>query len=1086
MLAYGIGLDIGISSVGWATVALDQDDHPYGIIGMGSRIFTSAENPKTGASLAAPRREARGARRRLRRHRHRNERIRNLLVQSNTISQDQLTHLFDGNLQDIYALRVKALDNLVSNTEFARILIHIAQRRGFRSNRKSAASKEDGQLLQAVNANRALMESKGYRTVAELLLKDNSFSECKRNHGGRYLSTVGREMIEDEVHKIFSAQRNMQNQIATESLEAEYTEILLSQRSFDEGPGSNSPYAGDQINRMIGKCQFETDEQRSAKACYSFEYFTLLSAINHIRLNEDGHSSPLSNEQRKTIIELAHQKADMNYSVIRTALGIPDSCTFNTVTYQKDKTQEESEKKAKFNYLKAYHTMRKAFDKLSKNYFLTFSLNQRNQLGEILSKYKTSGKIRPTLKNAGFSDEEIDIAEEMSFSKYGHLSVKACEKIIPYLENGDNYNDACEKAGYDFRSHAGNEKSRLLPPLDSDAKNVLTSPVVLRALSQSIKVVNAIIRERVCSPTFINVELAREMAKDFSERNAIKKENDLNHAENDRRMERIKNEFQRNNPSGLDLVKLRLFEEQQEISPYSQKKIERSRLFETGYVEVDHIIPYSDSFDDSYSNKVLVFTSENRDKGNRTPLQYLEKEQAEKFRVWVNSSVTNPRKRENLLKEKVTQEDREKFKERNLTDTKTASKFLMNYIRDNLEFAPFNVSRQKHVNAVNGRITSFIRKRWGITKVRANGDLHHAVDALVISCITDKLIQDVTRYYKYHEIRYQTEEQGQFIVDTTSGEILKEFPYPWEYFHQELDARLSSNPSNAVRGLNCPLYLSGEVIPKPLFVSRMPHHKVTGPAHKETIKSGKKIDQNTLIVKKPLTELKLKNGEIEGYYNPSSDRLLYETLKSQLILFGGNAQKAFAEKFYKPKKDGTRGPLVTKVKICESSTTSVPVLNGKGYADNDSMVRIDVYHVDNEGYYFIPIYVADTLAPHLPQKASVAHKSIKDWKVMSDDNFIFSLYPDDLVKITSKTQIKLSKASEKSDLPQSYSVESELLYFTSADIASASISLETHDSAYKCRGIGVKTLKQLKKYTVDVLGNVSSVSRERRQSFRKK
>ena len=69
MLSYGIGLDIGIASVGWAVVGLDTNERPFCILGMGSRIFDKAEQPKTGASLALPRREARSLRRRLRRHR---------------------------------------------------------------------------------------------------------------------------------------------------------------------------------------------------------------------------------------------------------------------------------------------------------------------------------------------------------------------------------------------------------------------------------------------------------------------------------------------------------------------------------------------------------------------------------------------------------------------------------------------------------------------------------------------------------------------------------------------------------------------------------------------------------------------------------------------------------------------------------------------------------------------------------------------------------------------------------------------------------------------------------------------------------
>ena len=86
------------------------------------------------------------------------------------------------------------MDAAVSNTDFARILLHIAQRRGFKSNRRSGTSKEDGELLAAVNNNRALMAEKGYRTVGELLLKDPQYRDNKRNKSGKYIATVGRDM----------------------------------------------------------------------------------------------------------------------------------------------------------------------------------------------------------------------------------------------------------------------------------------------------------------------------------------------------------------------------------------------------------------------------------------------------------------------------------------------------------------------------------------------------------------------------------------------------------------------------------------------------------------------------------------------------------------------------------------------------------------------------------------------------------------------------------------------------------------------------------------------------------------------------
>ena len=1084
MIPYAIGLDIGITSVGWACVALDEDDMPYGIISMGSRIFDVAEQPKTGDSLAAPRREARSARRRTRRRHHRKERIRNLLIQSGVITSEQLAHLYDGHLQDIYELRLQALDRGISVEEFVRILIHLAQRRGFRSNRKSSVSKEDGELLAAVNANKERMKEQGYRTIAEMYVKDSSYQDHKRNKGGNYLSTVSRDMVEEEVHLLFASQRKYGNGYASEELETAYLDILLSQRSFDEGPGEGSPYAGNQIDRMIGSCTFEPEEQRAAKATYSFEYFSLLEAINHIRILTSGEGSPLNTEQRSLVISLAHKKANLNYAVLRKELGLSDSQTFNMVSYKNTESAEEAEKKTKFQHLKAYHQMRTAYERVAKGHFSTITRDQRNTLGQVLSKYKTSEKIRPALQEAGLAESDIDVAETLSFSKFGHLSVKACDKIIPFLEHGMKYSEACEAAGYRFKAHESQDRSRLLPALDDSAKNTVTSPVVLRAVSQTIKVINAIIREQGCSPTFINIDLARAMAKDFYERNQIKKEQDANHSRNDRIMERIRTEYGKLSPTGLDLVKFKLFEEQSGVCAYSLRQMSLEHLFDPDYAEVDHIVPYSICFDDSYRNKVLVLTEENRNKGNRLPLEYLTGKKMEDFIVWVNASVRDYRKRQRLLKERITPEDEASFKERNLQDTKTASRFLMNYISDQLEFTTFRSGRKKHVTAVNGSVTAYLRKRWGISKIRANGDLHHAEDALVVACTTDGLIQAVTRYSRARELRFSQATSGRFLVDPDTGEVIKEFPYPWHDFRWELEARLSSDPVHAVKGRGFPLYTTDEVKVSPLFVSRMPRRKVTGAAHKETVKSGKALDDGVLVVKKPLTELKLdKDGEISNYYMPQSDRLLYEALKARLLQFDGDGKKAFAEPFYKPKHDGSQGPLVRKVKLCEPSTLNVAVHKGKGIADNESMVRIDVFHVEGDGYYFVPIYVADTLKKELPSLACVSGKAASEWKEMKDEDFLFSLYPNDLIKVTHKKTIKLSKAQADSDLPESYEAKSELLYFIKANISTVAIACRTHDNSYQIGSLGIKTLVSIEKYTVDVLGNHYPVKKETRQTF---
>ena len=131
---------------------------------------------------------------------------------------------------------------------------------------------------------------------------------------------------------------------------------------------------------------------------------------------------------------------------------------------------------------------------------------------------------------------------------------------------------------------------------------------------------------------------------------------------------------------------------------------------------------------------------------------------------------------------------------------------------------------------------------------------------------------------------------------------------------------------------------------------------MTGPAHEETIRSGKLPGYT--ISKTPLTALKLdKAGEIDSYYNPEDDRLLYEALKAQLLAFGRNAAEAFAAPFRKPKKDGSPGPIVNKVKLINKTTLNVDTC--RGLAQNGDMVRIDIYHVPGDGYYFIPLYTAD-------------------------------------------------------------------------------------------------------------------------------
>lgn len=1065
---YGIGLDIGIASVGWAVVALNENAEPYGLIRCGSRVFDKAEQPKTGDNLAAPRREARSMRRRLRRRSLRKADLYEMMEKNGLPGKEEIEQAVQaGHLPDIYALRVQALDGPVTAMDFARILLHLMQRRGFRSNRKADDVQKDGKLLQAIDANTRRMEENHYRTVGEMMYRDPVFAEHKRNKAENYLSTVKRDQVVDEAMQLFAAQRKYGAAWASPEVEAEYLTILTRQRTFDEGPGKGSPYSG---GFRVGTCTLEgKSELRAAKATWSFEYFTLLQKINHIRIVESGTGRSLTSAERQELLSLCYKTDKLDFSRIRKVLALPEQARFNMVRYREDQTVEACEKKEKITALPCYHKMRKALDTLKKDYIRNVSRDQLDAAATALTCLRNEEKLRAALAQAQFEPLEIEALLTLpSFTKYGHISVKACRKLIPYLEQGLNYNEACQKAGYDFQGNHGGEKMQFLPASTEEMEDI-TSPVVRRAVAQTIKVVNAIIREQGESPVSIHLELAREMSKNFQQRGELEKAMKDNGAENERLMKELHELFPGRTITGQDLVKFRLWKEQDGRCAYSLQPLELEKVVTvSGYAEVDHIIPYSISFDDRRTNKVLVLASENRQKGNRLPLQYLQGKRRDDFIVYTKTNVKNYRKRQNLLKERLNEEDGKGFIQRNLQDTQYIASFMLNYIRDHLSFADCPGAGKRRVVAVNGAVTAFLRKRWGLSKVRADGDLHHAVDAAVIACTTQGMITRVSEFCKRAE---------------TAAVRSEHFPEPWPRFRDELMQRLSACPQENLMQIN-PVYYAGVDISgiQPVFVSRMPRHKVTGAAHKETIKG--RLDETHVVQRRNIADLKLdKDGEIAGYFNRSSDTLLYNALKERLTAFGGDGKKAFEKPFFKPRADGTPGAQVRKVKIYDKATSTVPVHGGKGVADNDTMVRIDVYYVPGDGYYWVPIYVADTVKPVLPDKAVVSGKNYAEWKEMKEENFCFSLCQNDLVHVERSSAIKFKVKNSGSTLEKEMLRKETFAYFEGGDISTASISLTTMEDAYLARGLGVKTLQKVEKYQVDVLGNYTLVKKEKRQTF---
>lgn len=1056
-MRYVLGLDIGISSVGWAVLNLDRRR----IEALGTRAFNAAEEPKTKAPLAEPRRVARGTRRRLRRRAGRLRRAKELFLKYNLLTEDRLDSAFVTSYgkPDPWQLRAEGLDRILTGEEFARALFHIARRRGFKSNRKveREPQKEEGKVLEGIEQNRLMLEEKDYRTVGEMFFNDEKFAQRKRNSEGVYLNTVERAMLEDEIKKLFKAQRDLGSKIASTEFEQEFLDVFNWQLPFA---------SGDAILEKVGLCTFlgHEGEKRAPRACWTAERFNLLSKINSLTWFEDGERKRPDDEQRKLLLDMAYSLKKVTFKQIRSKLQLSESARFTGLTYTRRKSGNVEEDLAcentTFYQLTGYHTLREELQKKELWDRVKDNPDVLDDLAYACTFYKNPEEVRQYLIERDIDAAVAEAVAEMpGFSKMMHLSVKAMRQIIPHLERGLVYSEACQAAGFDHSNpYSEEERGLKLPPIEKDE---IVSPVVLRALSQARKVVNAV-TARWGAPVRVHIELGREIGKSAEQRSRIQKRMEENRKVREEEREQFLENFNAQ-PTGEMLVKWRLYREQNGQCAYSQKAMELNRLLEPGYAEIDHILPYSRSFDDSLANKVLVLCSENRDKLTRTPFEWFGHDENwwTAFEEWVRANIRDPRKRANLLRRKFDARDQEEWMNRNLNDTQFAARYFSGFLRRHLKFAEPDKEKAPVV-CFSGHVTALARGLWGLSKNRSeDDDLHHAQDAAVIAALTPGRIQTLTEYRKAQELGHMTE-----IVDFETGEVHEVvrgkrfvFPQPWEKFREEVIARLSGDPADEIAKLNLPSYSEDPPELSPVIVSRMPIRKADGAIHAETIRSLREHDGKPVsVVRKRLVDLKPE--DLDRLWDPDNNRKLYAAIRERLEQYGGDAKKAFAEELRKPTNSGEPGPVVRSVRLMDPQPSGIRVRGG--IADNDSMIRTDVFRKKGK-YYLVPVYVYHLKAGELPNRAIASHKPETEWPVVDESfEFLFSLYPFDLVKVVLKG-------------------EEYFGYYRGTDRAAGTVTITPlNNNKAKSYRPGIRKAELVEKYSIDVLGNIHRVKREKR------
>jgi len=852
---------------------------------------------------------------------------------------------------------------------------------------------------------------------------------------------------------LFSRQQHFGNPFASEKLLENLTSLLMWQKPA---------LSGEAILKMLGKCTFE-DEYKAAKNTYSAERFVWITKLNNLRIQENGLERALNDNERLMLINQPYEKAKLNYAQVRSRLNLSDEAIFKGVRYSGE-DKKAIETKTTLMEMKTYHQIRKVLEGNNlKAEWAELKANPTllDEIGTAFSLYKTDEDISGYLAGK-LSQPVLDVLlENLSFDKFIQLSLKALYKLLPLMQQGLRYDEACREIYGDHYGKKTEENHHFLPQIPADE---IRNPVVLRTLTQARKVINGVVR-LYGSPARIHIETGREVGKSYKDRRELEKRQEENRKQRENAIKEFKEYFPHfaGEPKTKDILKMRLYKQQNAKCLYSGKPIELHRLLEKGYVEVDHALPFSRTWDNSFSNKVLVLANENQNKGNSTPFEWLDgKHNSERWRAFkalIETSAFPYAKKQRILSQKL---DEKGFIERNLNDTRYVARFLCNFIADNMHLTG---EGKRKVFASNGQITALLRSRWGLAKSREDNDRHHALDAVVVACSTVAMQQKITRFVRFEEGNVFTGERR----DRETGEIIPlHFPAPWQFFKQEVEIRIfSDNPKLELENRLSDRPQANHEFVQPLFVSRMPTRKMTGQGHMETVKSAKRLNEGISVIKIPLTKLKLK--DLELMVNREREKDLYKSLKARLEAFNDDPAKAFTESFVK-----NGWAIVKSIRVEKVQKSGVLVHAGNGVADNasGSIVRVDVFIKDRK-YFLVPIYTWQVAKGILPNRAVIADTDENEWEMMDENStFQFSLHPNDLIRVKTKKDEFWG-------------------YFNGLNRHTGGINIRTHDLEKSkgkqgiFEGIGVKIALSFEKYQVDELGkNIRLCKPSKRQPVR--
>ena len=821
-----LGIDLGISSLGWAIVEHDpKNDENNKIVDCGIRLFTAAETPKEKESPNKARREARGIRRVIKRRRVRMNEIKKLCIANDLLNESDL-NIDDGiynskaNRTDVWKLRHDALYRTLSGNELARVMIHIAKHRGFKFIGDDESDEESGKVKQAGAQLREKFQHAGCLSVGEWLWRERGEHGKKRNKSGDYEISIPRDFLVQEIEIIFASQAKFGNTLATDALINGYKNIAFFVRPTQS------------IEKMVGTCTYFPDQKRAPKSSPTAERFVAIGKFyNTVVVDNEGNERKIIEiKSTDELMEFATSKEKIDYKQLRKFLELNEHQIFKGLTYKgKPKKAKKGEVEAPNEWefdkadaekkvwltLKGYAAFKSA---LGDEKFLTLMVNidLADEVAKILTYYKDERQKRDELIKLKLDTDTIEALCKIGFTDFVQLSLKALNAILPEMQNGKRYDEAVGILG-----KPAFEKSILLPPIKDTDIDIL-NPTVIRAFAQFRKVANALVK-KYGSFDKVHFELAREVNTKADIKGMMEGQR-----KNEKEREAAKVWIAENFGSSVPLnrkniLKKRLYEQQDGRCVYTGDVIHLERLFDDGYCEIDHILPRSRSADDSFANKVLVLTKANQDKTNRTPYEWFGNDMSawDHYEARINSTTNRTKmgmgKINRLLKKNFDENSEKEFLSRNLNDTRYMARAIKTYCENYWKLA--YEDDKLRIQIRSGKLTSELRSRWieGYMKDRSI-HTHHALDAIVIAFATQSMVQKLSTYYGAKETRRAKEKPI--------------FKTPMEHFREAVDKALSLERTEVISAKD-----GREIELHRLIISRPPRASVTGAAHKETIQS---------------------------------------------------------------------------------------------------------------------------------------------------------------------------------------------------------------------------------------------------------